>query len=495
LAVADSPLEGAVRSNSSSLRRELGIADLALAQILIIIVPEFFGTAVKAGAAHVVLWILAIVLFFIPHAFVVAHLNRLMPLEGGLYEWARLGFSDRVGFLVAWNVWLLQTIQVSQIALVTTTYISYAAPRVAWIANSPPLLVTASVALITLMMLFARLGLRVGKWWSNAGSILTIFILTVLIALPYFNAWRGHLPTYHPLPLLLPPLTLFSLSVFSKMTFGALCGFETVAIFAGESHNPARNIARSILVTAPLIGLLYVLGTSAILAFVSPDAIDVIGPIPQALVRGFAMLGVSGSLAPIVILLLLMNYLCSYPLYFAANSRLPLVAGWDHLLPRWFTPLHPKYRTPVNSILFMGGVALATSMAVLIGVGNQESFALLQTWAWTFYGLAYLAMFAIPLFSAKKKGLRPANWLRIGSASGFLVTLLFVVLSVVPVIDVASVWKYSMKIVLVVLAANILGWMIYHAGQRRRQRPGKVEFALIGSPIANAPAEQPESDA
>ena len=464
--------EADVRSHSTELRRELGIVDLVFAQILIIIVPEFFGTAVKAGNAHVVLWLLAIVLFFIPLAFLVAHLNRLMPLEGGLYEWTRLAFSDRVGFLSAWNIWLLQTIQVSQIALVTTTYVSYAVPRMAWIANSPWALVVASIALIAFMMALALFGLRVGKWVSNTGSFFTVVILTVLIVLPYFHVWRGGLPSYHPLPLVLPSMTIFSLSVFSKMTFGALSGFETIAIFAGESHNPARNIARSIVVTAPVIALLYILGTSSILAFVSPDAIDVIGPVPQALAHGFAMFGavnsrVSETIASVVILLLLLNYLSSYPLYFSANARLPMVAGWDHLLPRWFTVLHAKYRTPTNSILFMGGVALAASVAVLAGAGNQESFALLQTWGWTFYGLAYLAMFAIPLISAKDKGLRPGRWLQMGCFAGFLVTLLFVVLSVVPLIEVASLWKYSLKIVFVVIAANGFGWIIYQAGGRQ----------------------------
>src|SRR5277367_2703243 len=142
----------AIQPQSKVLRKELGLIDLALAQILIVIVPEFFGTAVKAGSAHVVLWLLAIVLFFIPHAFVVAHLNRLMPLEGGLYEWARLSFGDRIGFLVAWNMWLNTTAQVSQIALVTTTYISYAFPRAEWIASDRRVLVAASVSLIALMM-------------------------------------------------------------------------------------------------------------------------------------------------------------------------------------------------------------------------------------------------------------------------------------------------------------------------------------------------------
>ena len=32
-----------------------------------------------------------------------------------------------------------------------------------------------------------------------------------------------------------------------------------------------------------------------------------------------------------------------------------MVAGWDHMLPAWFSRLHAKYRTPVNSIVVVGG--------------------------------------------------------------------------------------------------------------------------------------------
>jgi amino acid transporter len=464
--------EAEVQAGNGVLRRELGLADLVLAQILVVMVPEFFGTAVKAGRSQVVLWCLAIIFFFIPQAFVVAHLNRLMPLEGGLYEWARLAFNDRIGFLVAWNMWLNVTAQVAQIALVTVTYVSYAfGPRAEWIASNPRILLAASVVLIAIMMAVAALGLKVGKWVSNAGSIFTVLTIGALVALPYFHVWHGTLAEYHPLTFVRPALTLFSLSVFSKMTFGALSGFEYVAVFAGESRNPGRNLAKSILLTAPVIALLYILGSSSILAFVSPDAIDVIGPIPQALSRGFAIFGPASALIPLVILLLLMNYVCSYTLYFSANTRLPLVAGWDHLLPQWFTRLHPKYRTPINSILFMGAVALAASIAVLIGSGNQEAFALLQIWTWTFYGLAYLAMFAIPLLAKKEKGIRPGLGLRIAAASGWLVTLLFVSLSVLPVIEVQNKLGYSLKIAGVVIGANFVGWMIYRAGRGKTTEP------------------------
>jgi amino acid transporter len=289
----------------------------------------------------------------------------------------------------------------------------------------------------------------------------------VLVGLPLVNLWHGNLSTFHPLRLVAPPLTVFTLSVFSKMTFGALSGFEYVAIFAGESRNPARNINRSILITAPVIAVIYIFTTSAILAYVSPDAVDVIGPIPQALRLGFGNFG--AVIVPVAIFLLLANYLSTFSLYFSGSARLPMAAGWDHLLPAWFSRLHARYKTPVNSILFLGGATLAASIAALIGVGEQEAYELLLTWGFTFYGIAYLALFAIPLLAPKASGIRPNLALRVAAVSGLLVTLLFVVLSIFPVIDVASSWRYSVKIAVVILGANLLGWMFYRAGQRRRE--------------------------
>ena len=45
-------IETDVQAHSFDLRKELGLPDLVLAQLLIIIVADYMGTAVKAGAAH-----------------------------------------------------------------------------------------------------------------------------------------------------------------------------------------------------------------------------------------------------------------------------------------------------------------------------------------------------------------------------------------------------------------------------------------------------------
>lgn len=459
--------EAEVQAHSAVLRKELGLFDLVLAQFLLVIVLDFFGTAAKAGSSHVAFWLLAYVLFFIPQAIVVAHLNRIMPLEGGLYEWARLAFNNQIGFLVAWNLWLFAVLYVAVIGLVTTTFLAYAlGPAAAWIASSKWLILAVSFLLIAAMMLLSALGLRVGKWLSNLGSIATLIVLALLIATPFVNLWGGRLSEYRPLHLVMPPLTVFSLSVFTKMMFGALSGFEYVAIFAGECRNPARHLTRSVLITAPFIALIYIFATSAILAFSSPETVDVVGPVPQALRLGSHSFGVAEIIVPLAIVLLFVNYPTSFSVYFSASTRLPMVAGWDHLLPAWFTRLHPKYKTPVNSILCLGTITLAGSVAALIGVGPQEAYEILLTWAFTFYGIAYLALFAIPFLSPRNRGLRPRLGLRLAALSGFLMTLLYVLLSIFPIIPVESSSHYSLKIAVVVIGGNFLGWIIYRAGQR-----------------------------
>src|SRR5437588_610532 len=127
-----------VEARSASLRRELGVTDLALTQILFIVGLPWVGVAAKLGPSHVVFWLLAIVFFYLPSASVVIHLNRLMPLEGGLYQWAKLGFNELVGFLVAWNLWLFAILNTSEAGLQVTQYVQYAfGPAGERIAGNP----------------------------------------------------------------------------------------------------------------------------------------------------------------------------------------------------------------------------------------------------------------------------------------------------------------------------------------------------------------------
>ena len=144
-----------------------------------------------------------------------------------------------------------------------------------------------------------------------------------------------------------------------------------------------------------------------------------------------------------------------------------MVAGWDNLLPEWFTKLHAKYRTPVNSILFVGAVTLFMGIVGLIGVGKQEAFQILWNASAVFYALTYLVMFAIPLIGLRNVTPRPPLWLRIAALSGFLMTLLNVVLSLVPIIDVENRLMFALKIGGLIVITNLIGFAIYKTAQRK----------------------------
>ena len=94
-----------VEAQSARLRKELGLVSLVLTQVMYVVGSAWVGTAAKLGSSHVVFWSLAILLFYLPQAAVVIYLNRRMPLEGGLYQWATVGLGDFWGFLTAWYLW------------------------------------------------------------------------------------------------------------------------------------------------------------------------------------------------------------------------------------------------------------------------------------------------------------------------------------------------------------------------------------------------------
>ena len=118
--------EREVEKRSAVFKKELGLFDLVLTQIVFVVGTIWVGWAAKLGDSQNVFWLLAILTFYLPLAAAVIFLNRLMPLEGGLYQWAKLGFNEFVAFMVAWNLWLLSITVIALGGMFVTTNLSYA---------------------------------------------------------------------------------------------------------------------------------------------------------------------------------------------------------------------------------------------------------------------------------------------------------------------------------------------------------------------------------
>jgi glutamate:GABA antiporter len=461
-------LEREVEARSAVFKKELGLFDLVLTQVVFVVGTFWVGWAARLGSQQSAFWILAILTFYVPLAVAVIFLNRLMPYEGGLYQWSKLAFNDFVAFMVGWNLWVFAITILAGTGLVVTTNLSYAiGPAAAWIKDSMKMNMLISFFLVGAMVIAAMRGLALGKWVHNIGGIVHLITFATLILLPLFALSHALGGAYEPFALQLPTFSEYNVNVGSKLALGALTGFEYIAIAAGETRSPARNIARSVMISAPIIALMFILGTSSVIAFIPRDHIDVIGPIPQVLSIGFGSLGWVGAVGSIAILGIAIRTVALMSIYFVGNTRLPMVAGWDRLLPGWFSRLHAKYKTPVNSILFVGVVTLVIGGASLAGVHAHEAFQLIDNAGGVFYALTYLVLFAIPLFGMKALGVKAPWWLKIACASGFIVTLIYIRYAIVPITNVEDLRSFGLKVIITVVVANIVGVALYVLRKRK----------------------------
>jgi amino acid transporter len=460
-----------VEQQSAALKKPLALRDLVLTQILFVVGSSWVGAAAKLGQAHLFFWLLAILLFYIPQAAVVIYLSNRMPLEGGIYQWAKLGFNEFAGFIVAWNLWLLSITVIALGGMFVTTNISYAiGPNAAWMAQNKWCVSLISAALVGGLGWACVRGLSLGKWVHNVGAFAMLAVYTTLILLPLLALARGELKSYQPLQLALPTMSIFyCFNIFTKLAVGALSGFEYVAILAGETRSPARDIGRSVLIASPVIALAFILGTSSVLAFIGDRPIDLIGPVPQTLHLGLQFFPIASAIASIAIILMTVRTISSTSVHVTGSSRLPMVAGWDHLLPNWFSLLHPRYKTPVNSIIFVGAVTLVIAISSQIGAGIQEAFQLVDNAANVFYGIVYFTMFAIPIFGASAVRSDVPIWLRIAAICGAAVSLSAIFFTVHPIIDVPSPLTFAVKIIAVTAIANAIGIAIFLIGEKRRR--------------------------
>src|SRR6267143_5835614 len=150
-------IERDVEARSTSLKKELGLRDLVLTQVVFVVGTVWVGFAAKLGQSQMAFWLIAIVTFYLPLAAVVIYLNRLAPLEGGLYQWAKVAFNDFVAFMVAWNFWIFGILVMSGIGLIIKKNIAYAVgPRADWMHENKWMTTVVCTLLMTSVVTASR---------------------------------------------------------------------------------------------------------------------------------------------------------------------------------------------------------------------------------------------------------------------------------------------------------------------------------------------------
>jgi len=468
--------------SDSRLHRVLGLRDLIPMQILIVLGPSWTGNAAQQSGTQVSFWLLGALTLFLPVAAVIEYCVRIWPYEGGVYQWTKHAFGPFAGFLSAWNLGAWVLLLGSSLGMQTASALSYAlGSGAAWIAESRPFILMLNVLIFSSIFVVSVFGLRFGRWISHFGTAVTLLVVTLLVLLlvihPHAAAGHPHVAPQRPFSMALPVLTLVSLNLFSKIAFNGFTALEQVAVFAGETRDAARSILRSAWIAAPIIAAIYILMTGSILTYTPAAQVDLVNPIAQAIALAFGADSSSagpdwGKLLGRGAILALMLALCAQAaVYIAEISRLPMVAAWDHLLPSWFTRLHPRYGTPTRSL---GVIVLAAVLMALVAsydTGAAEAFQLLVTCGFVCYGVNYLLMFAVPLLLGTRFSLRPdirtPLAVRLACLCGASVTVLSMVFNLVPIVEVKSPWMFGLKVGSATILLNLLGALVYWTGSRR----------------------------
>lgn len=464
--------------DSHSLSRQLTLRDLVLSQVLTVVGSSWVGLAAGLGHAQTLVWIFAFAAFYLPMATAVYFLNRELPLEGGLYVWARRAFGDTAGFLTAWNIWAYGLVVIALLLFQLPSEFAFMlGPSAAWIPESHTVVLTALAILLAALTLSAVRGLALGKWIHNVSGAAILTAFTLLILAPFWAYAHGLPIHFTPFEIQLPKTDPISLALIGQTLFAA-SGLEYIAIMAGESKSPSRDIGRSILIASPIVVVMFILGTASVLAFheLTHTTINYIAPIPQTLRLAFGDSALATLLARFVILLLQIRIFGAASYIFTGVARLPMAAGWDHLIPPWFSRLHPRYRTPTNSILFAAVIIAALIVLGSAGVHAAEAFNVLNNASTELYALAYLAMFAIPLFGARLLRNRIPRWVAVLSVIGFLSTLFTIALNAYPFDTATRPLGFAAKILGTTLLLNLLGYAFYRsrsstAGQAGTGKP------------------------
>jgi amino acid transporter len=452
-------------------------------QILLVVGVTWIGIAAKQGGIHLVFWIAAILTLFLPSAAVVTYCVKIWPHEGGVYQWTTNVFGPFAGFLNAWNFGMWTIVTVSNLGILTATSLDYfLGDSQSRFAGSNATIALINLALFALILVICVIGFKIGKYVAHFGTAVMVLVNLLLVVLLFFHphATAAH-PHHSPqqpfsIALTLPMLTLMSLNLFSKMALNGLTGLEQIAVFAGETRDAARAIWKSAWIAAPIIALIFILGTGALLTYIPADQVNLAGPVPQVLAVAFApVAGAAASggtnwgllLGRLAILGMALAVIAQYALIVAEASRLPMVAGWDGVLPAWFTRLSPRFGTPVRSIAIIVALALAAALAATYGAGAQEALQIINNVAIVVYNIYFGMMFLIPLVVGSRFGARPGLGLKIASASGLLVTILATGLSVFPIIDVPNPVVFGGKIIAATVGVNLVGAAIYWQATRR----------------------------
>ncbi|MFP4496576.1 MAG: APC family permease [Vulcanimicrobiota bacterium] len=456
-------------SNKNKLKKALGLFDLILLNIVAIVGLRWTANAASIGPGSIILWLLAMLVFFIPSALVVMDLASHRPREGGIYPWTREACGDFNGFICGFFYWVNNIIYYPNLLIFLSGIFLYVGgARFLHLETNSLYFAIFSLVLLWIAIISNIVGLKTGKWLQNIGSAGTWITALVLIILAGI-AWKKFGIAQDFSQNIMPDfkdLTVWA--VFSNLCF-SFAGMELQGCMGEEIDEPGKNIPRAIFISGIAIVLIYIFSTLALMVALPANEINVISGIVQVIARVAEKVNLVW-MGPVIALFLTIGGLGGCGAWLAGTARIPFTIGIDNYLPEWFARIHPRWGTPVNALLAQGIFSSLFIIMAAVGSKVKESYMLLLGATVILYFIPYVYMFIDFLILRKKDGEIIMKTPAILGYIGILTTVFAIAMAIIPPPETKNVLLYELKLLGGPVFFFILAYFLYSRGRKKKAK-------------------------
>lgn len=325
-----------------------------------------------------------------------AEFSSMIPIAGSAYTYSFATMGEFVAWIIGWDLVLEYAVGAATVSISWSRYLvkflEYyditinpaltASPSEGGIMNLP------AVFIVMLMSLILMRGTRESSFVNGFIVMIKVAIVLVFIALGWQYINPGNLTPYVP-----ENTGNFGEFGFSgiiraaAIVFFAYIGFDAVSTAAQEAKNPGRDMPIGILLSLAICTILYILFAHVMTGVASYETfkgIDGIAPVAVA-IDNMGTAGPDGVVVPdypwlnkAIILAILGGYASVIMVMLMGQSRVFFSMSRDGLVPKVFSDVHKKFRTPAkNNFLFMLLVSVFAAFVPANVVGEMTSIGTL----------------------------------------------------------------------------------------------------------------------
>jgi len=325
-----------------------------------------------------------------------AEFSSMIPVAGSAYTYSFATMGEFVAWIIGWDLVLEYAVGAATVSISWSRYLGkflggygiqiddayMLSPFEGGVINIP------AVLIVMIMSLILMRGTKESATVNGVIVLLKVSVVLIFIAV----GWQYIRPeNYTPyVPANTGTFGEFGFSGIIRaaaIVFFAYIGFDAVSTAAQEAKNPKRDMPIGILLSLGICTLLYILFAHVMTGVVNYQAFagkDGIAPVAIA-VESMGHPDASGLIVPAypwlnnaILLAILGGYASVILVMLMGQSRVFFSMSKDGLMPKVFSEVHPKYRTPAkNNLLFMVLVSAFAAFVPARVVGEMTSIGTL----------------------------------------------------------------------------------------------------------------------